>query len=513
MTVSAHAGKHVVRNSLASLPVTEVVVAMRKALMSLIHGSVALALVLTSLAAVADDARLLQGGRFGTLHVYEPGGTPEAVVLFASGDGGWNLGVLDMAAQLARRHAVVVGFSTPRYLHALARVGGSCLYPAGDLESLSQFVQKKLKLAHYVAPVLVGYSSGATLVYAALAAAPGGTFRGGISLGFSADLAVQRPLCRGSGLRSVKSADGKAFDLLPRPLPVPWIALQGDIDKDVSPKATNEFVRRTGNARVINLPHVGHGFSVERNWMPQYLAAFDGLLRSGDAVPATGLSAPVVDLPLVAIEPKGVRGNYFAVVLSGDGGWVNIDRSIGTDLAAHGIPVVGLNSLQYFWTRRTPAGMGADLARIIDHYGTLWKKPDFALIGYSRGADVLAFMVDSMPESLRRHIRLIALLGPGLKTSFEFHVSDWFGDASHADDRLIEPAVARLAGINLLCVYGADETDSLCPRIRAQAGVSLLRTGGGHHFGGDYPVIAKRILSQLPLQTAPTKDRDRRAPL
>lgn len=470
---------------------------MRKVLLLLLHGSVALALASTSLAAFAGETQLVQGGRFGTLHVYEPGGSPEAVVLFASGDGGWNLGVLDMAAQLARRHAVVVGFSTPHYLHVLAHTGGSCLYPAGDLEALSQYVQKKLGLAHYLTPVLVGYSSGATLVYAALAAAPGGTFRGGISLGFSADLAVQRPLCRGGGLKSVKSSDGKAYDVLPRPLPVPWIALQGDIDKDVSPKAAKEFVRRTGTARVINLPHVGHGFSVERNWMPQYLAAFDSLLRSGGAVPAASRFAPVADLPLVALEPPRARGNYFAVVLSGDGGWVNIDKSIGTDLAAHGIPVVGLNSLQYFWTRRQPAGMSADLARIIGHYATLWKKPDFALIGYSRGADVLAFMVESLPESLRRHIRLIALLGPGLKTSFEFHVSDWFGNASHPDDRLIEPAVARLAGINLLCVYGADETESLCPRIRGQAGVSLLRMEGGHHFGGDYPVIAKRILSQL----------------
>lgn len=451
-------------------------------------------------AAVPRGSLSLPGGAFGTLRVYEPAGTPRSVVLFASGDGGWNLGVLDMARQLAGRGAVVIGFSTPHYLHVLAHAGGSCLYPAGDLESLSRSVQKKLNLARYHVPVLVGYSSGATLVYAALAAAPGGTFRGGISLGFSADLAVQRPLCRGSGLSAVRSADGKAFDVLPRRLPVTWVALQGAIDKDVSPKATDDFVRHTGNARVIDLPHVGHGFSVERNWMKQYLEAFDALIAARvGAQPPPRLAAAVADLPLVELAPNGVFGDYFAVVLSGDGGWVNIDKAIATDLAAHGIPVVGLNSLQYFWNARQPAAMSADLARIIAHYAALWHKRDVLLIGYSLGADALPFMIDGLPEPARRQIRLVTLLGPGREASFQFHVGDWFGASSHRGDRPTEPAVAQLAGTNLLCVYGADEADSLCPQIRGRSGVSVLRTGGGHHFGGDYHVITAQILARLRL--------------
>jgi hypothetical protein len=41
-----------------------------------------------------------------------------------------------------------------------------------------------------------------------------------------------------------------------------------------------------------------------------------------------------------------------AVVVSGDGGWAGIDRDLGEELAREGLPVVGLNSLQYFWKPR-----------------------------------------------------------------------------------------------------------------------------------------------------------------
>jgi len=54
----------------------------------------------------------------------------------------------------------------------------------------------------YQRPLLVGYSSGATLVYAALAAAPPEAFAGAISLGFCPDLEIHKPLCHGRALAS-----------------------------------------------------------------------------------------------------------------------------------------------------------------------------------------------------------------------------------------------------------------------------------------------------------------------
>ncbi|MGA8241554.1 MAG: AcvB/VirJ family lysyl-phosphatidylglycerol hydrolase, partial [Desulfobacterales bacterium] len=145
-----------------------------------------------------------QFGRFGKITLYHPSARPAHVVLFVSGDGGWNLGVVDMARELAALDALVVGVDITYYLKQLEKSSESCVYPAADFELLSKYVQKKLGFSQYITPVLIGYSSGATLVYAALVQAPGNTFLGAISLGFCPDLDLSKLLCRGSGLEWTK---------------------------------------------------------------------------------------------------------------------------------------------------------------------------------------------------------------------------------------------------------------------------------------------------------------------
>jgi len=47
-------------------------------------------------------------GRFGKVTLYCETSHPSQVVLFVSGDGGWNLGVIDMAKALTSLNALVV---------------------------------------------------------------------------------------------------------------------------------------------------------------------------------------------------------------------------------------------------------------------------------------------------------------------------------------------------------------------------------------------------------------------
>src|SRR5512139_660637 len=110
-------------------------------------------------------------GRFGKVALYSPQGEPDQVVLFISGDGGWNLGVVDMARELAGLDALVVGIDIRHFLKSLETSQDQCAYPAADFEALGQFVQKRLGYGKFHRPVLVGYSSGATLAYATLAQA------------------------------------------------------------------------------------------------------------------------------------------------------------------------------------------------------------------------------------------------------------------------------------------------------------------------------------------------------
>jgi type IV secretory pathway VirJ component len=201
----------------------------------------------------------------------------------------------------------------------------------------------------------------------------------------------------------------------------------------------------------------------------------------------------VRDLPL--IELRSIRGSpVLAVVVSGDGGWASLDRQIGEDFAARGVPVVGLNSLQYFWKARTPDRAAADLTRILRHYLQAWNASEVVLVGYSRGADVLPFMVTRLPDDLRRRIRVIALLGVSLVAGFEFHFTDLLG-ATHRTDRPTVPEIDRLHGLRVLCIYGTDETDSACRQLPRDL-ATVIALPGGHHFDGAYDEIARRILEE-----------------
>ena len=57
-------------------------------------------LMLNIASGIRAEETTAQFGRFGKITVYRPSLHPAHVVLFVSGDGGWNLGVVDMAREL-----------------------------------------------------------------------------------------------------------------------------------------------------------------------------------------------------------------------------------------------------------------------------------------------------------------------------------------------------------------------------------------------------------------------------
>jgi type IV secretory pathway VirJ component len=459
----------------------------------------------TTGASPAPPTETLSYGRFGTVWLYRRTPHPGHVALFFSGDGGWNLGVVDMAQILADNDTLVVGISVPYYMGKLNAARQSCLTPAVDLELLSKFVQKELGFPNYEPPVLVGYSSGATLAYATLVQAPPSTFKGAIGMGFCPDLPLVHPFCPGHGIASDPGPKGKGIVFRPtNTLEQPFIAFQGTIDKVCFKDDVVKYTAQVKNGTTVLLPDVGHGFSKTYKWAPQFRDAFRRIVGDDKAKPAApaaaapgakGAAVPsTADLPLVEVPAKAGGGKTLAMILSGDGGWAGIDKDVAGALAAKGIPVVGWNSLQYFWTARKPDAAAKDLERILRHYLAVWDKSEALLIGYSFGADVLPFFTNRLPTDLLARVRLVALLGPGQKADFEFHVTDWLGGGSKGQPIL--PEVHKLGGHPpVLCLYGSKEDDSLCPQVSAAYGRAQVLPGA-HHFGGDYDALAALILKE-----------------
>ena len=213
--------------------------------------------------------------KFGQVSLYRESDHPPHVVVFVSGDGGWHLGVIDMARHLADLDALVIGVDIRTYLKALGRAKSPCSDAASDFATLGRFVETELGYPRPETPILVGYSSGATLVYAALVQAEPGNFRGAMSLGFCPDLPVAKPFCAGRGLRFTANpkAKGVLFEAAST-LEEPWVVFQGSIDRVCDPAATAEYSKKVPRAELVWLDQVGHGFSVERRWLPQFAQAF-----------------------------------------------------------------------------------------------------------------------------------------------------------------------------------------------------------------------------------------------
>ena len=451
--------------------------------------------------AVATPTSLITYGRFGEVSVYRGSAAPRDMVLFLSGDGGWNLGVISMAQRLADKGAIVAGIDIRHYLAQLEKSGDKCVSPAADMENLSRYLQSKLGIDHYLQPTLVGYSSGATLVYATLAEAPDGLFKGALSIGFCSDLDLKKPVCAGSGIGATPRRDSKGVlkgvDFLPaQQLSGKWISLQGELDQVCPAPATQKFIATVPGGSVIMLPKVGHGYSVEKNWVPQYEVAYERITATPAAGTAPALPAPVADLPLIVVPAApGNSSPWFGVFLSGDGGWVGLDRGVSDELAKHHIPIVGWDSLKYFWSPRTPQGAAQDLDRVVRHYSRAWGKTHVLLIGYSQGADTMPFMVNRLPAQTRDMVGLTTLLGISNKALFEFHVANWLGNPTGGIDTA--PELQRWSGAPYLCLYGEADGDSTCAQMQGKDGV-VVKMPGGHHFGAGYASIAGEILRRLP---------------
>lgn len=459
----------------------------------LIWATIAWCVVMTSHEVRAQEVETLKVPTFGTVTIYQTQGIPKEVVLFISGDGGWNLGVVPMAEQLRDAGALVVGIDIRAFMKSL-NASSSCAYPAGALEELSRAVQLRLKLPVYQRPILVGYSSGATLAYAAIAAAPPETFAGAISLGFCPDVEIQKPLCQMRGLTTTKKAKGVGYDLSPfAGSTVPWMVLQGEVDKVCDASTTRRFVAATGAARLFSLPRVGHGFGVPARWAPQFLEAYRTVAESRLTRDVSRSTAPAVaDLLLVEVPATGgVKQNALAVLLTGDGGWADIDKSIAAGLAAAGIPVVGWSSLEYYWQPRTPDSAAADLSRIVTHYTTTWQKDRVLVVGYSFGADVASFLVNRLPNVLKSRVERVVLLAPSDTAAFEFHLADWLGGGADARYPTV-PEIERLP-LPVTCVFPSEEPDSVC-RNAMTANLRAVPLGEGHHFGGEYGRLVELIL-------------------
>lgn len=431
---------------------------------------------------------------FGKVFVYSSRpGTPQNLIIMISGDGGWKYGVPEFAREFSRLNSVVVGVDILRYYYHLRQQEKECYMVSSDFVELATAIERRYNFKSYIPPVIMGYSSGASLVYGILAQSRPGTFRGGFSLGFCPELNLPKMLCQVNGLSEKSLMTGSGYLLMPDGhLGNDWIVLHGREDKICSFKTASEFVSECSNSKLIELEGVGHGFSSWSAFMPQWKNAYIRLINKSDSA---GRSDNVAypDLPAVIFPAQvPLATNTLAIFFSGDGGWYSFEQTISGRLADKGISVIGIDTKKYLWARKTPEQVSSDISRLFDYFEKKWNISRFILIGYSQGAEILPFIITGLSEGIRSKLTSAVMLSPDLFTDFEIHVSNMLGIGNRKNIYDVGDEMLKIHDIQQLIIFGEEESTSLPGKVKGSK-IEVVRIPGNHHFKGNSSLIVQTM--------------------
>jgi type IV secretory pathway VirJ component len=435
----------------------------------------------------------LSVARFGKVYVYKQSVVPGNIVIMISGDAGWKYGVIEFAKSFAEKNTVVVGVDILRYYKELRSGNENCFMVASDFVELATAVERKYNFTGYIPPVIMGYSSGATLVYGILAQARAGTFIGGISLGFCPEIDLPKKLCQTNGLSEKIITNGKSYLLQPDSrLGNPWIVLQGKKDKICNFDSVADFVKKTIDAEFIPIPETGHDFSKLADFMPKWKAAYNKLITKYLEDQSKAITSKFFgNIPFSIIKEKvKVSSAPAALFFSGDGGWFSFEQAIAERLGSYGIPTIGIDTKKYFWNRKTPEKVASDMTEILNYYGKEWGKTQFIIIGYSQGAEIVPFLVTRFPDYLKSKIVSVLLLSPETTTDFEIHITNMLGLGSRKNTYSVIDEINKLLNINTICIFGENEKSPV-PNLLKGTSVKIVVIPGDHHYKNNTEYIVK----------------------
>lgn len=427
----------------------------------------ALALALTvSLASVPAPAQDLTMPWLGAPVVVAPKTEPTGAVVLFSGASGWGGAEQHIAQTLAGRGLLVMGFDLAVATHRIAAAQEECVIVIGEIENVSHTLQRALGASAYHFPVLAGIGDGGAFALAVAGQTDAATID---------HVVVADPTAAPPPGKTPLCVAGTIAD------PLPDTALPFTVDAVVTPAAD-----KAGRARIAALADDHDAVTVtESNDAPA--AALLATLESASSADSEGLG----DLPLIEL-PVSKPSDIFAVFYSGDGGWRDLDKDLAAILQNEGMPVVGVDSLRYFWKKRSPERTASDLSRIIHAYQHKWNAKRVVLIGFSFGANILPPVFNRLPAADRDSMVQMSLLGLSDLADFEVTVGS-FLDKKTKDAISTIPEALKIDPRRLQCFYGREDDEADCTALKP-AGVEIVGIDGGHHFDEDYQALARMIL-------------------
>jgi type IV secretory pathway VirJ component len=445
---------------------------------------VAAALIAAGVARADEDNTKYDLGMVSPPHIMRPQGkVTSEIVLISDGDG-WGDKENNVAKKLVAGGSLVIGIDYPSFLASLNKYDVSkndgCIYMVSDIESLSQQIQRSIADSTYELPIIAGVGEGGAMALTIAAQTPDATVAGTLAVDPTPGIGLKQELC--TPAEKTTYGDNIAFGLQDGTLPNPVVA------------TFTENANKDGRTHVEDIQKVHPDVQItDSDDSDPYQALSDGLVNFIKVLDSEKSS---LNLPLDLMNAKPSMDTV-AIVYSGDGGWRDIDKEVGGYLQDQGIPVVGVDTLHYFWSERTPQETAKDLGRIIDYYTKRLKVRHVVLVGYSFGADVLPASYNMLTPEQKNKVAQISLLSLSRKVDYVISVMGWLGAASEGkggnplnDLKSVNPKIVQ-------CIYGKDDDEDVaCPSLDG-SGAQVIGMSGGHHFDDDYEALAQHIIDGL----------------
>lgn len=430
-------------------------------------------------AALSDEAPT--GFTSSTLpldHIFLPNGPPERTLFLISDAKGWQDDDDAQAKQLSDSGNAVIGIDYPQYLKRLSQSTESCIYMVSDIEDLSHQIQRAANVDTYRPPIIAGSGAGGALALAMIAQSPQATIAQAIAVDPEASIALRKVLC--TPAEKTKTNGGISYGLTDGPLP-------SKVTVGFTESASQDG--RT-HAESLKTKHPDIVLSDVDETSSEALTSLITSALEEDDSETGGL-----DLPLTELATKA-KFDTLAIVYSGDGGWRDLDQQVAGALQNRGIPVVGVDSLRYFWSEKTPQQTASDLEQIVQTYKERWDVKNILLIGYSFGADILPAAYNLLSTDAQKSVRQISLLNLSRKVDYEIFVTGWLGAEGAGEGGDPVDDIAKIQPSLVQCYYGKEESETPCPSLAA-SGVETFAREGGHRFDGDIDGLSENIINGL----------------
>ena len=197
---------------------------------------------------------------------------------------------------------------------------------------------------------------------------------------------------------------------------------------------------------------------------------------------------PANVVPRTPVQPGA------AFYASGDMGIeMGFGRPIVRAIADSGVPLITLNGLTYFRNSRARGEIQLMVRRAVELSISHYHISKVVLIGQSLGAEALVVGFEQLPPALRAHVAGLILIVPSesymLRSSPGGAFSFWEPEFS------ILPYTRELALKPVVCLRGADEQDSLCPRLHGE-NIEQITLPGGHLLDFAGATVAKIVTNK-----------------